>query len=611
MTRPGDPGGPARPVPWAVLAALSAAGLHLRTVWHGWAFDDAMEVLGNAFIQSWDHLGRLLTTTAWTGSGMETHLWRPVTSVSFLLNHTVSGLEPWSYHLVNVVLNAAVAALVVRLGLRWGLPAAAAGIGGVLFALHPAFVEVVAPASGRKDLLATLFILVFVLSHPRARQRGGRWTALAVVALAGAALSKETGFMALPLLAAVEMIRSRSTSEPFAHASSRALWACYALTVAGLWVARWSVTGGATVSGTEFWDNPLVDAGPWSRTATALTVVGRGVATLLLPLSLSPDYSFDAIPLVTSPLDPRPWAVAVLLGAPALAAWRLRRGAPWLGLAVAWYALGILPASNLLALTGTIYGERLLYLPGIAVCLAAGATAHALGGRHRRASVLLVTAAGGMLAFQSFRYAGAWRGDIPLFEWAVRAEPSSTKAHHKLGEEYLRVGRTGDALASLSRALAIAPDNRWAAATREQAVTRAVAGHPEVLQRPMGAALPTDPRILHVLGQQLRGAGDLQGARRLLEAAVAADPAGGHYREELGVILLQQGDTAGAVRELEAAARGAPELVTPWFTLGRIHLSRGDATEGYAALDRFVRLAGRRWPRETAWARELLARRLP
>jgi len=586
-------------------------GLHLRTVGHGWAFDDAMEVVGNAFIQSWDHVGRLVSTTAWTGSGMETHLWRPLTSVSFLLNHSMSGLQPWSYHLVNVLLHAAVAALVVRVGLRWGLPAAAAGVGGLLFALHPAFVEVVAPASGRKDLLATLFILVFVLSHPRARQSGGRWTGVAMAALAGAALSKETGFMALPLLATVEVIRSRSPSEPFADPSSRALWASYAVVVAGLWMARWSVTGGAAVTGTEFWDNPLVDAGPFSRTATALAVLGRGVATLLLPLSLSPDYSFEAIPLVASPLDPRPWAAGVLLGVPALAAWRLRRRTPWLGIAVAWYALGILPASNLLALTGTIYGERLLYLPGVAVCLASGATIHALGARHRRTGVLLAFAAAGMLAFQSFRYAGAWRGDVPLFEWAVRAVPASTKAHHKLGEEYLRLGRTGDALASLSRSLAIAPDNRWAAATRDQAVARAAAEYRAVLERPMGAALPADPRILHVLGQQLRGGGDLQGARRLLDAAVAADPEGALYREELGVILLQQGDTTGAVRELEAAAGGSPELVSPWYTLGRIHLSRGDAAEGYAALDRFVHRAGRRWPREVAWARELLARRVP
>ena len=217
MSRPTDPprAEGAWDLPWATVAALVGAALYARTVGYGWVFDDQMDVVLNAYVQSWQHVGSLLTTTVWTGSGMETGLWRPVTSLSFLVNHSLSGLAPWSFHLVNLVLHAGVAALVVQLGRTWGLPAAAAGIGGILFAVHPAFVEVVAPASGRKDLLAALFVLLFLLAHDRARKEGGAWVFAAVGALAGAALSKESGFMALPLLAATEAIRSRSALAPF------------------------------------------------------------------------------------------------------------------------------------------------------------------------------------------------------------------------------------------------------------------------------------------------------------------------------------------------------------------------------------------------------------
>lgn len=521
MSRPTDPprAEGAWDLPWATVAALVGAALYARTVGYGWVFDDQMDVVLNAYVQSWQHVGSLLTTTVWTGSGMETGLWRPVTSLSFLVNHSLSGLAPWSFHLVNLVLHAGVAALVVQLGRTWGLPAAAAGIGGILFAVHPAFVEVVAPASGRKDLLAALFVLLFLLAHDRARKEGGAWVFAAVGALAGAALSKESGFMALPLLAATEAIRSRSALAPFRDPYARPLWAAYGAAAAALVMARWSVTGGLAVGGTEFWDNPLVGSEPWVRVATSITVLGRGIATLLLPLTRSPDYSFDAIPLVTSPGDPRLWLSLVILAAPVLAAWRLRRSAPWLGLAVAWYALAALPGSNLVVLTGTIFGDRLLYLPAVAVCLTAGAALDRLRGWRPRTGLSLAAGVAAALAVQSFRYNGAWRSDIALFEWAVEAVPRSTKAHHKLGEEYLRAGRAGEALPHLDRALEIAPDNVFAAATRRQAVQRLVETHPDVFRDPMGAPLPQDPATLRALADLLDVRGQADGAARLRRAA--------------------------------------------------------------------------------------------
>ena len=89
------------------------------------------------------------------------------------------------------------------------------------------------------------------------------------------------------------------------------------------------------------------------------------------PHPLSADYSYPALPLSPGPASARTaltLALLVALGALAM----VRRGrAPRLDLAVAWFAITMLPVSNLVVRIGVLLAERLLYLPSVAVCLLA------------------------------------------------------------------------------------------------------------------------------------------------------------------------------------------------------------------------------------------------
>ena len=77
----------------------------------------------------WGTFPKIFLTTAWAGSGMETYLYRPLTTLSYSLNHLIFGLEPGGFHLVNVLLHGVASVLVFRVGRVWGLSNAAAGIG--------------------------------------------------------------------------------------------------------------------------------------------------------------------------------------------------------------------------------------------------------------------------------------------------------------------------------------------------------------------------------------------------------------------------------------------------------------------------------------------------
>lgn len=570
---------------WEAAAVVAAVLLYLPTLGFGWVYDDQTEVVGNLFIRSLAHIPDIFTTTVWAGAGMETFLYRPLALVTYALNYQISGLAPWSYHMVNVVLHAACTLLVVRVGRQWGLGAAAAGVGGLVFAVHPIHVEAVAAVFGRKDLLATLFVLALALTHRGALDRGG-WRRLAApLFLLAAMLSKEVGVVGVALVAAQDLWLERDRRAFLQRPAVPLLYASYLGAVAAFLLARTAVTGGLGIPDTAFWDNPLVTAPLVPRLATALVVVGKGVGLLFAPVGQSPDYSFDAIPVVTSLRDPR--LAVMLAGTAALAAGvlhpRLRRTA--LPLGVAWYLLALLPTANLLVLTGTIFAERLLYLPSVAFSLlvgagAVGAAAMAEGLKRPRSepgaapsrrtrspqaatAVALIVAL--PLALTTLAYARHWTDDVALFRRAVAAVPNSTKAHHKLGEELLRAGELGGALRSLERALEIAPDNVFAAVTRDQARAAAVA-------RYAGQVPPPDGDILHALGIAHAQQGSLGEAEALLAAAVATDPT----------------------------------LVAAWFNLGSVRLQLGDTVGARTALEHFLALSAGRNPQEEGWARSVL-----
>jgi tetratricopeptide (TPR) repeat protein len=607
----GDPNTRANDNPgwkWEIAAGLVAAFLYAGSLRFGWVYDDQMEVVLNPLIRSLANLQEIFSTTAWAGSGMETYLYRPLTTLSFLLNHLISGPDPWSFHLTNVLLHAVISVLVVRLGRMWGLSARAAGIAGLLFAIHPVHVEVVAAVFGRKDLLATLFTLLMILSHGRALERVGWRSVLPPAAFALALLSKESGMAALPLLAAQEWILEPNRKSLFSNPGRARLYAAYLGIFLAYVLVRNGVTGGVAVPDTYYMDNPLAVAALPIRAATALIVLGKGLCLLVAPVTLSPDYSFNAIPLVRTLLD---WRLLAALAGGALLAGALvipRVRASVIPLGIAWYLLAVLPAANLLIPVGTIFGERLLYLPSVAFCLLVGWLAAQAFERVPVPATVVAAGIMGVLALQTIRYTEAWKSDLTLFTWAVESVPNSTKAHHKLGEEYLRAGELGPALRHLRRALEIAPDNEFAVVTLALAKRAVEERYSDTTWPPApGSALPTDPDVLYVLGQLSQERGDLDSAKGYWEEALHQDPGHGEALGDLGALYLLRGDTATALRYLQEAVASSPGMARAWYNLARVRLARGDSATGRIALESFLASARGRYPRQVEWAMRMLA----
>jgi arylsulfatase A-like enzyme/tetratricopeptide (TPR) repeat protein len=92
-----------------------------------------------------------------------------------------------------------------------------------------------------------------------------------------------------------------------------------------------------------------------------------------------------------------------------------------------------------------------------------------------------------------------------------------------------------------------------------------------------------DAESLNAIGVAQAESGDLPAARGSFEKAVAADPADGPARLNLGMLLLQSGDAAGARSHLEEAVRLEPGSPAAWETLGQARAESGDAVGARAA----------------------------
>lgn len=606
--------GPRRTGWAAALVALAAFAAYAQTLGHGFVFDDGPEVVDNLFLRSLADLPRLLTTASWEGTGEGSPpQYRPLTSLLFALNYAAGGLSPWGYHLVNVLLHALASALVLLVALQLGLPLAGAAAAGLAFALHPVHVEAVANVAGRKDVLVTALCLAALLAHAAALRRAaaagsparrGPAAWAAVLCFAGALASKENGLVLVGLLAARDLLFGRAEWSA-ARRTALGLYAAYAAAIALYLLARWHAVGSLVFPVIGFEENPLASAPAATRILSAVAVLGRGLALFAWPAGLSPDYSYDAIPAASGPADLRFLGAFAAIAALGVLAWRGRARWPLGAFAFAWWAMAVFPTSNLLVRVGTIFGERLLYLPSVAFCLAAGGAA-ALLWETRAATVAWTVVPAALLACaaQTVRQAAVWVDEPVLFAAAARAQPESSRAWRLHGGALMEQGRPEEAAQAFEQALRIlsrgpVPPEVRARPRLELGVALEGLGRLPEAEQLYAAVLqerPAHAEALWRLGVVRWRQGRRPDAVALWQRAVAAEPRHARALSDLGIAALAAGDSAGAKAFWRRAAEADPTVASVWYRLGNLHEREGDLPAARVAWTEFLRRAHDRHP---------------
>ena len=563
-------------VPVIVVAPLLGGLCYVNALQGSFVFDDDSAVVRNPDVCAPSlPLAQLLAHDFWgmpLTSSRSHKSFRPLTTLSFRANCLAHGLgSPLGFHAVNLALHCLCCALAVLCFRRCTQLGGGGGGGGggdqgsavlwasLLFASHPVHTEAVASVVGRAELLSAAFFMATFLAYGRATARGtGRaagalcWLGVAVLA-AGATLSKETGVAALLCCAAQDAFATLEGSFGAVDdkagrgggalaAAARAIgwarrkdWAALRasgvprlllrlLALAALFLAivgaRFSVNGSSAPAFSPG-SNPAAEQP--ARAVRALTfgyTASRHWWLLWWPWPLCCDWSGGSIPLLETAADPRngsTLAMAAMLAAALAAALRgpsrfVRAGA---ASSLILSVLPFLPASNLLVHVGFVVAERVLYVPSLGACLAAGVAlelleeataARAAGGAARkavRAGALAAVAAFALLTVARNR---DWADAEALFSSGVRANPANAKLHWGLAGA-LPPARAEEAIASYGVAARLQPDGN-AALHNGKAVALEAAGRQSEARDAFETARRIDPanaQTLNNLGKLLHG----------------------------------------------------------------------------------------------------------
>src|SRR5947207_3190951 len=162
-------------------------------------FDD-MEILKHRYfiIGDLSKIKLAFTTDAFLGTN--TSFYRPLQTVSFMLDAFIGGPTPFIYHLTNLLLYIVGSLCVFWLLLTLNYQRLSSLLLALLFALHPMFVPMVAWVPTRGDLLLTIFVIIaFILFIKSFRANRPVLVVWHGITFFLALLSKETAVAVPPL----------------------------------------------------------------------------------------------------------------------------------------------------------------------------------------------------------------------------------------------------------------------------------------------------------------------------------------------------------------------------------------------------------------------------
>ena len=347
--------------------------------------------------------------------------WLPVAHASLWLDYALAGAAPFWPHLHALLLHGFVGAVFARLLLALGVRPLAAHAAAALFVVHPALAESTAWVSGRKDLLAGLFVfwaLHRTLAFARAPSRSG---ALALAVLAALAMYSKATAVVLPLFAALLCAR---------QPGPRARWLAVlvlALAVAPIAAHHQAI---AAAEGTMAAGG---DAG--ARLLQVPGAFAHYLETALWPAQLNVLYpELQTLERFRAGCAGGLAVVAVFTGL-AAAAWASPR---WrvCGLGMLAFAVGLLPFNTAYPASSIAAADRYLYLalPWLALAFVAAVT------NVRARLVWLAVAAALPLAWRAGARAHDFADDETLWLASLAVDGENAVARLNLVDDRLRRG---------------------------------------------------------------------------------------------------------------------------------------------------------------------------
>ena len=540
------------------------------------AFVAYLPSLGSAFV-NWDDglyiydnpmMGAIdLSFIKWAFTTNDAANWHPLTWISYSLDYTVGGKDPFVYHLTNVILHAANAALVLVLTIMLariaGLPGLrsmiAAVVAAALFAIHPLHVESVAWVSERKDVLYGLFFLSSLIFYLRYNEsfnsRRKLFYAISIVLFTLALMSKPMA-MTLPLVLLILDYYPLERIKGLKHDISALLYAKIPFFVISVFSATATIIAqddsGAMV--------PLEVTPLPARLLVAVKSYVFYLWKLIWPSGLAPFYPYPGVEEVYG--FEYISAAILFVAISALCLYRSKiLASVWI-----YFILTLIPVIGLVHVGAQSAADRYMYLPSLGFFILAGAALAFFYARLHARALKNMTAATALLAFGALlvltvNQQRVWKDSVSLWTHEIGLFPSLPKAYLYRGSAFQSSGEYAAAVEDLKRAISLNP--LYSKAYNELGIVYGVQGRLDDSVQEFSRAISLDPffdRAYNNRGFTYYKAGKFDLAIDDFNRAVKADPKNGGAYYNMAMAYMKAGDQAKADISLrQARALGVAE----------------------------------------------------
>ncbi|MFO7871989.1 MAG: tetratricopeptide repeat protein [Kiritimatiellia bacterium] len=511
-----------------------------NTLFFGFSIDDYPLIVNNSFVRNTANIPRLLSPAYFPEAGQFSY--RPVETLSYIIDYRLSGLNPFGYHVHNLLLALAGALLLYAyVRIASGSPHTAL-LSALVFAVHPVNSEAISAVSYRNDPQVLVFALTALCLHARAARvsapvRRHLLSALSLTALAAALLTKESALAIAGFLLLHEYALERRSLP----GSLKAAWPFITLTAVFL-ILRFTLLRAPQ----ETYPEPL---------AERLYIVPRifllELRQLFFPYPLRAYYQFHIPEELFTGTTVLLYLVLVSVCA-AYAFLFIRKPvslqAHYAIFAFGWVLLSLVLVSNIYPLAWP-YVEKYLYIPSAGLSVFLGYIAWRYCAPAGRPRIPALIALGAVLALTGLYSAGhnyGWSSQLTYWQTAYRNARNPLVCYN-LANSLAAAGRHGEA---------------------ESLYKCAITNHPRVYKR---RAFRNVTPLAHCnLGALYLERGNTDKARNHFEKALSRIPDLTPASVGAAVSSYKQGDTNSALRYADNVLQVEPDNPACLYIRGQL-----------------------------------------
>ena len=460
---------------------------YFNSLFNQFTYDDNVIIVDNYLFRNLENLPRLFGSAYFNYAQELTY--RPIVTISYLVDYVIWGLRPFGYHLTNLLLHILTAItvysllkIIVRDAYMRPLRNYIAFWGAILFSVHPVNTEAVNAIAFREDLIATLFYLLGLLFYIKSSVGNAYMRPLRILSVLCYLIAMFAKEMAVTLIIVILMYDVLMSSKPVGDTYVGCLqnikknigkYTLYCIALIFYLIVRFIILknpdeGTVKYIGENFFVNVL----------TMIKILGSYLLQMLIPIGLSADYTIRPIesPFNLSFLISLTGIVAIIL-----IGIIFRKKNPIISFFIFFFFIGLLPVMNFIPISNP-RADRYLYLVSILYCAIlsmsiVGAVRNRFAdkvgnGRDRSLRIfrsgkeLVIPVLMGIIVIfyiiLTIQRNRIWRDDITLWEDTLKKYPNSKRANANLGREYLKKGELNLALEKLQKAVALEENNYMA-----------------------------------------------------------------------------------------------------------------------------------------------------